>query len=139
MRRSSSHRTPHHRCGACSRPSRRPAPHPLSRIRSVPGRSRKRSKLRGPSGEFAIRRCSLAAKLEVSKPWARPESSTVIMAPNERRQHAGTVDDLAQDGADGQTGRGQPGDAVPQHLDLSNQFVATLQWPTLTGPCGTGS
>ena len=54
-------------------------------------------------------------------------------------QHAGALHDLGQDGveveacADAQAGRCQFGDAVPQHLDLLHQFVATLQFPTLLG------
>ena len=55
-------------------------------------------------------------------------------------QRAGAVDDLLQDGvdvearADAQDRRAQPGDALPQRLVLSPQFVGTLQWTPLAGP-----
>ena len=50
-------------------------------MRSGPGRSRKNSKSRGPSGHSTMSRCSSAVKPEVTKSWGAPASSMVAMAP----------------------------------------------------------
>ena len=50
-------------------------------MRTGPGRSRKCSKSRGPSGHSAMRRCSASVKPEVTKSCGAPASSMVAMAP----------------------------------------------------------
>ena len=55
-------------------------------------------------------------------------------------QHAGTLDDVAQDRrdvkalADAQAGRGQPGQTVPEGLHLRDQFTNRFQFTNLAGP-----